>query len=277
MKKIPVKDLYQIAGGLNIEGGYPGLYLNRDNPGGGTIWANILLVLDRPLIDKILFEDLDRRMRENNYPLLENTIDEINEHQMFAIYLMLILYYKENGRRLLGKGEHESLNILIHIHQDVTSQNLIKILQDLLNTIPPSGDATINFKTDQYTFIYSKHDYKGVDILISLSQCAGLDPKLNPGDMIIPNLFIPYHIEESKVRIKDTYSIQNDLCLLKMNEILDSRFNLLATQCVNSHYQSANKTKNHQAIEWKDFKQMPILQVDALWNPTEDNQLVNLD
>jgi len=85
-----VTELHEIAEGLNIEGGFPGLDLRKVNKLG--IWVNLVLVLDRPLIDNIVFDDL---LKNNPYPLLENAIDEINEYKMFACYIMIVGYYLE--------------------------------------------------------------------------------------------------------------------------------------------------------------------------------------
>lgn len=246
--------------------------LIRDNPGKKTIWANIILVLDRPLIDKILFEDLDKKIKDNSFPLLENGIDEINEHQMLSIYLMIILYYAREGRQLLAR--QDKINILVHIHQDVVG--LIGILKELLNKLPTSDNVSVSFESDHYTFISSEHDYQGVDILISLGQCAGLEPKWNPGDMILAREFIPFDIESNQIRMGDTYTVENNL-LTSMNNMINSEFNLLAVHCVNEYYQSANRNKQYKAtlIKPTDFKQGPILQVDALWNPTDENKIVN--
>lgn len=50
--------LYKFAGGLNIEGGHPQFHLSKCNPTKRPKWINLVLVLDRPLIDHIVFDDL---------------------------------------------------------------------------------------------------------------------------------------------------------------------------------------------------------------------------
>src|SRR6185312_16480063 len=94
MSQLKVSEIYQLGGGLNIEGGYPLRDLKKK-----SIWANIVVVLDRPLIDNIIFDDI---LANNKYPLLENALDDLNEHQFMAAYLLILAYYIENGRRLLN-------------------------------------------------------------------------------------------------------------------------------------------------------------------------------
>lgn len=86
--KMNITELHKIAGGLNIEGGFPAIDLTQAAP--QKKWVNLVLILDRPLIDHIIFDDI---IKNNKYPLLESAILEINEHQMLATYLMVINYY----------------------------------------------------------------------------------------------------------------------------------------------------------------------------------------
>lgn len=278
-----VSELHNIAGGLNIEGGFPYNYLVRDNVDEYVLWGNYVLVLDRPLIDNILFEELDKKMKENNYPLLENTIDEINEHQMFAIYLMTIGFYLEYGRRILRKTKTDGLHITVHIHQDTASNNLIDILKTLVYELceffnVDTYNTFIDYRTDNPFFISTEHNYKGTDILLSFSQCAGLDPELKPGDMLIPTEFVPYNIKNKEVNVKNMYTIENDVNI-RLDDILKSRYHIFSVDCVNRMYESKNKSKSeHKAklLKLYDFIETPILQVDDLWNPSNKNELVSV-
>jgi hypothetical protein len=129
--------LYQFAPGLNIEGGYPFIDLHESNP--HALWVNAIVVLDRPILDNFLFCDLVEKIRMNNYPLLENAIDNLNEHHMLARFLLVTLYYVANAK--------PGSNIVIHFHQDVIAKNLVQIfdiaLGDLMNAnqIPLMGES----------------------------------------------------------------------------------------------------------------------------------------
>lgn len=282
MSKIAISDLHTIARGLNIEGGYPYHYLIRNNPNKEILWANLVLILDRPLIDNILFEELDKKMKDNSYLLLENTIDEINEHRMFAIYLMIICYYLENGKSLLNKSLIDKLHITVHIHQDIIGVNIINILKKYLCDFYEhfSIDMTniiLEYRTDEFTFVSTEHDYSGTDILISLSQCAGLGYELKPGDMIIPETFIPYDITNKTINVNESYKIKNHLHKI-LNDILLSKYHMFSIEYINNNYESANKNKKHKVIQLynTDFTITPILQVNALWNPIDPSEMVNI-
>ena len=282
MSTILITDLQNIAGGLNIEGGYPYNNLIRDNPNKKVLWSNIVLILDRPIIDNVLFSDLDKKMNEESYLLLENTIDELNEHKMFAIYLMVIGYYLEYGKSLLGRMPHDDLHITIHIHQDVASINLINIIKKYLDDLCHHFNINItniflDYRTDDYTFVSSTHDYSGTDILLSLSQCAGLDADLLPGDIIIPKVFIPYDIENKSINIKNQYNIDNNILKI-LDYVLDSKYHMFSIDYVNKNYVSMNQTKNKNIVSKlhnEDFIVTPILQVNALWNPIDLTEMLN--
>lgn len=282
MHKLQVNQLNRISGGLNIEGGYPYAYLMRDNPLKKVRWANIVLVLDRPLIDNVLFEDLDKKMKDNNYPLLENTVDEINEHQMFAMYLMILGYYLEHGKQLLNKNKNDDLIITVHMHQDIASAGLLITLSQMIDDLRKDfnfdvHNIKIDYRTDHYTFISTNHNYQNTDILLSLSQCAGLDPCLKPGDMIVTNEFIPYDISQKTITMENKYEVSNDL-MNRIQNILKSPYHEYSINYVNNNYVSKNKGKRHNAYKMTDFdfNPTPILQVNALWNPINETEIVTV-
>lgn len=275
MNTVSILELNRIAKGLNIEGGYPYHYLIRDNLNKKVLWANIVLVLDRPFIDNILFEDLDTIMKKESYLLLENTIDEINEHKMFSIYLMTIGYYLEHGKTLLNKLPNDKLHITIHVHQDVLSVNMIYIIQKHLDDLCKHflidmSNTILDFRTDKHTFVSSDHDYTNTDILLSLSQCAGLDEGLRPGDIIIPKIFIPFDVENKTIDVNKFYIVKNHFGEILEN-LLISKYHEFSIKYVNDNYLSLNKNKKYKAIQLciDDFNETPILQVNALWNPDD--------
>lgn len=288
-----ISHIYKIAPGLNIEGGSPGIILKKNNA--KKRWVNLVLVLDRPLIDNIIFDDI---VKNNKFPLLENAIPEINEHQFLASYLMIIMYYATNGKKILQKNEDEILKITIHIHQDITCLPLIYLIMDHLvimleniygvNTFELNEiekkinidciQTIIDFRTDTGTFITTNHTYDETDILISLSQCAGLDPIFKPGALITPNIFIPYDIDSSKIITKNKYHSENSL-LFDLVDILKSPHHRNAIKQVNEKYISSNPEKNNfraSKFIFDDFHLENIFQVNKLWNPQNPDEEINI-
>ena len=121
---LDLTNLYEIAGGLNIEGPDPYFDLIKQNPNG--IWVNAILVLDRPIVDNILFDAVLEVVKINNYPLLENAIDNINEHKMLSIFLLITIFYIET---------YPNKKITIHFHQDILVNKLIEIFDQMLHSL----------------------------------------------------------------------------------------------------------------------------------------------
>lgn len=283
MSSIRIGDLYQLGGGLNIEGGFPANDLNKKSLRSNKIWANLVLVLDRPLIDNIVFDDI---MKNNPYPLLENALSDINEHHLLFAYLIIIAYYVSRGRELIRLLENEKLKITIHVHQDVNCLPLIEIIKNQLSDFANAGhldlsQVEIDFRRDDGHYQKTSHNYDGTHILISLSQCAGLDPKLPAGALIIPNEFIPYDIDSKTVDLSRKYTVHNDLLEInRLKEILSAPYNLFAMDYINTQYKSYNNVKNQRykanLMKVEDFVITPILQVNKLWNPTDQDEKVNI-
>lgn len=283
MDKVLVKNLHQIAGGLNIEGGFPYYDLIK-NSNQDKIWANIIAVLDRPLIDQILFEELDQLMKKNSYKLLENTINDLNEHQFLSVYFMVIGYYLENGRHLLKKKKNDILDITIHIHQDKNAQHLINIIKQHISDLFDYFDIDkqlnkIEFRTDDPIYIATKHSYQQTDILLSFSQCAGLEPTFNPGTILIADQFIPLDIENKIIFLNQKYQVSNDI-IIRLKDILNSKYHSYAISYINKNYQSDNLSKNNftaKKLSLNDFHLTKIVQVNQLWNPTNENEELIID
>ena len=55
---------------------------------------------------------------------------------------------------------------------------------------------------------YDTDDYDDTDILISLSQCGGIDVKIDQNIMIIPNNFIPYDIDSKIIYLSKKYTVK---------------------------------------------------------------------
>ena len=270
-------NIYKLAGGLNIEGGFPCMDLHKTNPSGA--WVNLVLVLDRPLVDKILFDDI---FENNTYPFLENAIDNLNEHNFLAAYIMIIGFYIKNGPKIFG-CENRTFKIVVHIHQDKKSMPLVEYLKYLIDTMVnylniATQNIEIVYQTDDKTYVNSEHNYYDTDLLISLSQCAGLDPKLEPGALIIPDYFVPYDIDLSTIELYKKYKTENDLPT-RLDDIIKSDYNKFAVNFINSIWTSPNKIKKFCASEFvtSDFNFTNLLQVNKLWNPTNDQEIVRIE
>lgn len=268
-----IQHLSKIAGGLNIEGGFPYRDLIKMSP--QSLWVNLVVVLDRPLIDHHLFDDI---LAKNPYPLLENAIEELNEARMFTAYLAVIGYYCEHGRSLINLSRDVSLRMMVHIHQDVICQPLVNLLKKMVDEMLAyfeMCDIIIDYRTDVKW--YSHQEYGDTHVLISLSQCAGLDVNLGPGALLVPSTFIPYDIDRKVVRKSQMYYANNDLSK-RLNDILSSKYSAYAFDYIRENYRSANLQKRHQALPLgrEDFAACVLLQVDKLWNPVDPREIVEI-
>ena len=273
-----IGDVHKLAGGLNIEGGFPARDLLKTSP--NAKWINLILVLDRPLIDNIIFDDI---FANNPYPLLENALDNLNENHFLAAYVMILMYYIENGRKLFNISDNQVYRIMVHIHQDEKSVPLVDLIDSYIkqiysDTISHDMNITISYCTDDKNYLNSGHDYAGTDLLISLSQCAGLDSMFEPGSLLIADKFIPYDID-NKIIMTNNYYQEPNILLLHLNDILNSKYHEYAINFVNQNHQSANPLKKHQAEKFstQSFHITNILQVNKLWNPKDENEMVNID
>lgn len=272
---LSAQTLYTIAGGLNIEGGDPCRDLVKT--GSHKKWVNLVTVLDRPLLDHHLFDDI---AASNPYPLLENAVDDFNEAQMFVAYLSIIGYYLDHGHDLVGLSRSQPLRVTLHVHQDVTCQPLIDLLKSYITAVMNRFDldnVILDYRSDQKWYSFTSHSYETTDILISLSQCAGLAPNLKPGALIVPKTFIPFDIPNAKIDLTQQYSVENDL-MFRLSDILGSKYHPFAVIYIRHHYESANPNKQHLAdpLVQEDFHETPILQVDRLWNPRDPKESITL-
>ena len=262
-----VSEISKFGAGLNIEGGFP----KRDLPSGAK-WVNPTLVLDRPLVDHINFDEI---VRTNPFPLLENAIPEINERQMLATYLIMLNYYISNACELTNK---ENPVIVIHLHQDENCKPLIQILQEFMNELNLLK-GNITFETDKPNYQAMNHGKYECDILISLSQCAGLDPNVPAGSIIYADTFIPFDLVSHTVRLDQTYTVRNEFVydidkILGQGNVVQDIVNL-----VNSKYKSANPKKELMMAKvpvGSDFIRTSIVQVDRLWNPESPDQEIRV-
>jgi hypothetical protein len=203
-------------------------------------------------------------MHENNYPLLENCIDELNEHTFIAAQLMTMAYYRKN---------YPKSSITVHIHQNTKAEEFVKIIDDLYNLSFGKPAISFSYRTDDPT--YKSENYEDTEILVSLSQCAGLDPEIPPGALILPKDFIPYNIRDKTVLLSNKYSVPNDLNNTWKLILEDPLFEKCNT-IVNTNYKSANKTKINHRVDIINVYHADVLQVTDLWEPVDQTELVQL-
>jgi hypothetical protein len=274
MSYIKVSTLDTIAFGLNIEGGDPYRRLQHDCKDKPFIWANLILVLDRPLVDNVVFDEI---WNDNRFPLLENRIDNLNEHHFMAAFLMIIQYYITHAHKLLNKKSNQNVKITIHLHQDPSRIPLCDIINKhlcMLMNVP--NNIELEYLTDTPIYNKTTTNYAETDILISLSQCAGLSLEHIPGTLYVANKFIPYDVNTSMVNTLQKYRVVNDL-VFRIGRMLKSEYNIKSVEYVNQNYKSNNPGKiNNKAhvLTSNDFIDTTILQLDGLWNPKNKNELV---
>lgn len=277
MIRIKASELYRISDGLNIEGGDPYRRILKDHKNGSRfLWVNLIVVLDRPLIDNVVFEEI---FNDNRFPLLENRIDNLNEHQFMAATLIIMQYYIHNCRELLHRRDSNPIKITLHLHQDPLRMELCRLINKHLCMLVdiPEG-VEIEYITDTPTYDKTETNYTETDILISLSQCAGLSPMHEPGTLYMSNAFVPFHTNGS-IGVNKQYKVKNDL-IRRLDRILKSEFHLRTIHYINEYYRSYNPLKHKhrtKVLTKNDFIRTPILQVDGLWNPTDKNQMIVVD
>jgi hypothetical protein len=172
----------------------------------------------------------------------------------------------------------------IHFHQDsLNGKPLINLFKSYLDIFINHFKLDVSliefdYRTDQHTYVESVHDYTNTNILLSFSQCAGLDPELPAGELIVPDTFVPYNIDNKTIDISKSYQVPNDI-VKSIGSILKSRFCNHVVNYMNDNYKSYNTNKKLSKISLsgKDFHINKILQVDKLWNPIDKTEMVNLN
>jgi len=142
------------------------------------------------------------------------------------------------------------------------------------------GTVPINYLTDDLHYQNvqnTKIDYSNTDILISLSQCAGLDADIPAGILMIPADFVPYDIDNKTIELSSKYEVDNDL-IDSFLDIMESVYKEYAIEYINKNYKSANLNKKNilAGIVPYDFYCGTILQVNKLWNPTDKTEMLKI-
>jgi hypothetical protein len=246
--------LTRFAGGLNIEGGRPALLLKPSQ-----IWVNIVEVLDEPLVldSEGLFSDIEERQKKGNLPVLEMAIPQINLGRTLVAYLMVIAYYHD----LFPKEK-----ICVHVHQ--FPGNAAWFI-NLFRKIFPN----VTYLTDTPTFFTTKVDYSPFQVIISLSQCAGIGHC--PGTLLYGEIFRPI-LEQSKgvanasknesenvSKLGEEYRVNNAF-VTDVKKIINSKWNSFAVNQV----KAMDDEWEVNLLEESDFIKTTFLQSDGIWNPS---------
>jgi hypothetical protein len=258
--------LYKFAGGLNIEGGYPCLDANTSaekNKNHKVPWANLVLVLDRPLVDHVVFDKLLADVRGQKYTLLESGVVELDEPKFLMAYYTIMGYYMQKHR-----------HIVVHVHQFPEFKGLVNLIKAFAQSINEKNEQKCQVEVRMDNPFYERQEYK-TEMVISFSQCAGLDPKLEAGSLIIPTEFVPFDCKT--VYPSKQYAVENVLAhdltdILKSNHHVDALLQL-------KNYASENAKKEHKVrqLTEKDFHTTKILQVVGIWNPVDENEVINVE
>ena len=271
---IPIRELETIADGLNIEGVDPSIDAGPD-----TLWVNSVLVLDRPLLDeKRTFAQIDDEKRRKGYPLLENVIPQIDEQAILDAYMNIILFYTRRYDR-----------IAVHIHQSPEdAAGWIELLRSRVMYVCSNPNCEIDWRTDNPS--YRQFDAKAakpVEVLISLSQCAGLNSKFPPGVLLLPSTVIPFHVNQNVVDARNGFSrwssrnsLRFDLQAI-LHEWIEGSIpytspNPLKSIQIRSSVSSIDDERVVSAHDCIFVPRACILQVTDLWNPTDVEQRVDV-
>lgn len=275
----------------NIEGGVPGY---RFRVAGGWkskamykrypegIWANLCVVLDRPLITGKTLDAVTSGSKAAEYALKESAIEEFNEQRVNLAYLLILKYYISFA----------PLKITCQIHRGSSAKHQIAVIKKLLsesygsryyevseNTVRVTnglGVATIVFRNG-YKIDDCDH-YGDSDCVISLSMVCGLEYGLPSGSLLLPDKFIPmdFKVDASGKPYDHVlyetmkYSVTNDL-VHKMRDVLCEQSKKVVG-LVNS-IPSKNPEKAHMTTEkltYDDFHfGSTLAQIPSIWNPTD--------
>lgn len=277
-----VRCLSWYGGALNIEGPRPFIRLHAENltQDARPLWLNAAMVLDCPLADnrehkaRETFAQIEARQLQNAWPILENAIVDINEHQMLAFMLAFVQGALELARTQ-AEARGRQVCVCVHVHQ--FAANAAFFIAFLRQHVQVPDVARIEYTHDQTRDASGKGTfltdyactavrYAGVDMLISLSQCAGIDQELRPGDWVVADHFRHMNISCHPARLSpNELKVHN--AALDGHLIVDF---VCARDVVNRHYRSANPAKAHHRAHMPPLvTDHAMLVVDKIWCPVE--------
>lgn len=274
---IPLKDIFLYGDGFNIEGENLSKYLTDKQK-----WMNMCVILDRPFIDK---KTLSEITKSNPYLLKEMSILDYNEIQVNLFILLIIDYFKKQGKK-------ESL--LIQVHRGSSAIPFIDLIISILKafyTTEIFPDEENKFQVFNFTNGFKlrfasgykpetlKH-YPNYKTIFSLSLMGGLCPYFKSGTITLPSIFIPFDTK-NKV-IYSVFQTKTDNYLItKLDEILDVDQHLFFPVINSFKSENPSKTSTASIITPNSIAHtdVTILKLDELYDPTEAefNDLVYID
>jgi hypothetical protein len=283
VQTLSLDQIHLVGDGLNIEGATIAQKYLKQN----QIWANLCVVLDRPFLDGIEYDEI---AKNNCYSLKEVSLLEYNEKQVNLAYVTTLYHYITKAHEIVKKVKHEEVKIIIKVHRSGPEQ--LDLLEKLLTKCYPElGGKKLEAdgfcKYELFIYNFPQHNvqahfcfgnkpeflgelgkYNDKDIVLSFSLVAGFNPKLKAGSLLIPSSWIPLTLGNMELFVNKRYVVRNHLqesiseILMLQNERLLNAVN---------EFSSENPQKKHIArkLALDDFKEATLVQADGMFNPSK--------
>ncbi len=225
--------------GMNDEGGRMCEYVDL----GRQRWTNLSVVLDRPYVDGIDYDDIKQIKQKKKYAFKESAIPDFNEPQVGLAYLMIMKYYIQHAHELVHKKPEESVIIILHAFRQRDGDGILLHLSHLLNIGWPElengpyviesdlktevfqwylpdfnttlifskGKADKNFEKSAYGHFKNSKTFAQADLILGFSVHIGLHQKWGPGTLVIPNDWTPIDVDTMKIKTTKFYKGGNHL------------------------------------------------------------------
>ncbi|MCI5052089.1 MAG: hypothetical protein MRY21_03000 [Simkaniaceae bacterium] len=254
---MPLGELYRLADGMNIEGARVQQACGKE----GQVWANLCVVLDRPIETGVEWKALKAL---TPYPLKEASLTEYNEVQANYTYLSIMYYYIRHARELFEKEGLVHVNI--HVFRNSSGAKHLELLKHLLAMSIPNPERY----GVKLTFSHGVETMEVADINVSFSLVVGLNRQDPSGSLYIPFAHVPFSLSDLVYDERRLYRTENHL-LESVREIVAHQPHWLCS-VVNHYFTSLNGQKNSQScklLNFEDFKCVKLLQIDGIFNPSE--------
>lgn len=275
--------LKSYADGLNVEGGLPAKHLSKNQ-----IWANLVVVLDRPFDDGM---DLSEITAQNSYPLKESSILSYNEPQVNLAYLNVIHYYIIHAHAIANKPDGEIVRLTVQVHRNGTGLPHLALLEKLLQKGYPDLLGMKDFlkgsvNNSAFTYYYPMHNvqvefrygysqdtitnYSNQDIILSIGLASGFNSGWKSGTLLVPDRFVPFELGTMTLFQSMAFDAKNHLAEA-LPAIIENQSSQLV-DLINKDFLSPNKVKAHQVasrLKHEDFHKATLLQADGLFNPKD--------
>lgn len=243
--------------GLNIEGVLPARQ--------ARVWANLVMVLDNPITGRG-FDALDVEQRGHGWPTLEATVPEIDETHQLTLYRAIVLYYLQR---------YSQVGVHVHLFPH-NSSYFIRFLQTQLSE---PQLARTSFFTDTPMWSSTSVCYDGLDCVVSLSQCAGIDTRLEPGTYFAPRTSLPFDVHTGVIALNQAEVADNALCsdwediVATWDGVCAAPVRHNAKKVVPAPPRALALTDIHTDMHGKG---MAVLRVNDIWVPKSDRDILTL-